>query len=97
MVGKAPDVLTKTADSFRAAHAYICVTPEYNHSASPALLNILNHFGSSIFSFKPSAIISYSAGQWGGVRAAHSLRAPLSEVRIVTISTNVHNHLFFGY
>merc|ERR1739842_289582 len=32
--------------------------------ASPALLNILNHFGSSVFSYKPSAIVGYSMGQW---------------------------------
>lgn len=38
------------------ADAYVMVTPEYNHSPSPALMNILNHFGSSTFSFKPSAI-----------------------------------------
>ena len=50
------------------ADAYVTITPEYNHAPSPALLNILNHFGSSVFSWKPSAIISYSAGQWGGSR-----------------------------
>ena len=78
--GHAPEILERMATSFRAADAYICVTPEYNHSPSPALLNTLNHFGSSIFAFKPSAIVSYSSGQWGGTRAAHSLRPALSEV-----------------
>lgn len=34
--------------------------------------------GSSIFSLKPSAIVSYSAGQWGGTRAAMALRPILS-------------------
>ena len=47
------------------ADAYVCVTPEYNHAPSPGLVNVLNHFGSSVFSFKPSAIVSYSAGQVG--------------------------------
>jgi len=41
------------------ADAYVCVTPEYNHAPSPGLVNALNHFGSSIFSFKPSAIVRY--------------------------------------
>jgi len=36
------------------------VTPEYNHAPGPALLNLLDHFGSSTFSFKPSVIVSYS-------------------------------------
>ena len=60
--------------------AYVCITPEYNHAPSPGLLNVLNHFGSSVFSFKPSAIVSYSGGQWGGTRAAGALRPILSEL-----------------
>jgi chromate reductase len=62
------------------ADAYICITPEYNHAPSPGLVNVLNHFGSSVFSFKPSAIVSYSGGQWGGTRAAGALRPILSEL-----------------
>ena len=70
--------------------AYVAVTPEYNHAPSPALLNIFNHFGSSIFSFKPSAIVSYSAGQWGGTRAAIALRPVLSELGCLPVSAMVH-------
>eukprot|EP00729_Bicosta_minor_P020066 gene20066-24568_t len=65
-------------------------TPEYNHAPSPALLNLLNHFGSSLFSFKPSGIVSYSAGQWGGTRAAHALRPTLSELGALPVSAMVH-------
>lgn len=54
--GKAPSKLQEINSILQDADAYVCVTPEYNHSPSPALLNILNHFGSSTFSFKPSAI-----------------------------------------
>ena len=49
-----------------------------------------NHFGSSIFSFKPSAIVTYSAGQWGGTRAAHSLRPILSELGCLPVSAMIH-------
>ncbi|EOD35847.1 hypothetical protein EMIHUDRAFT_362861 [Emiliania huxleyi CCMP1516] len=66
------------------------VTPEYNHAPSPALVNILNHFGSSVFSFKPSAIVSYSQGQWGGCRAAVGLRPILSELGCLPVSAMVH-------
>ena len=53
--------------------------------------NTLNHFGSSLFSYKPSAaIVSYSAGQWGGTRAALALRAPLSELGCLPVSAMVH-------
>ena len=74
--GKAPGPLDEMADRLRTADAYVACTSEYNHAPSPALLNTLNHFGSSLFSFKPSCIVSYSAGQWGGTRAAHALRYP---------------------
>ena len=72
------------------ADAYVAITPEYNHAPSPALLNILNHFGSSVFSWKPSAIISYSAGQWGGSRAAMALRPVLSELGCLPVSALIH-------
>jgi chromate reductase len=72
------------------ADGYVCVTPEYNHAPSPALLNVLNHFGSSTFSFKPSAIVSYSAGQWGGTRAAIGLRPILSELGCLPVSNMIH-------
>lgn len=88
--GRAPEPLNELAQLIADAEAYVMVTPEYNHAPSPALLNTVNHFGSSLFSFKPSAIVSYSQGQWGGVRAAHSLRAPLSELGCLPVSAMVH-------
>ena len=51
--GKAPPALDALESRLRAADAYVMCTPEYNHSPSPALMNLLNHFGSSVFSFKP--------------------------------------------
>ena len=62
----APTKLNNLADKIKSADGYIMISPEYNHSMSPALADLLNHFGSSLFSYKPSAIVSYSAGQWGG-------------------------------
>ena len=75
-----PQELADFKTIFQEADAYVCITPEYNHAPSPGLVNILNHFGSSVFSFKPSAIVSYSGGQWGGTRAASALRPILSEL-----------------
>jgi len=85
-----PEILKETREKLERAHAYVMVTPEYNHAPSPALLNVLNHFGSSVFSFKPSAIVSYSAGQWGGTRAAIALRPILSELGCLPVSAMVH-------
>jgi len=66
------------------------VSPEYNHSMSPALADLLNHFGASLFAYKPSAIVTYSAGQWGGARAAMSMRAFLSELGCLPVSAMIH-------
>ena len=85
-----PESLANLHAILEQADAYVCITPEYNHAPSPALLNVLNHFGSSVFSFKPSAIVSYSAGQWGGTRAAIALRPVLSELGCLPVSAMIH-------
>lgn len=87
--GKAPIQLQSLAEKIEAADGYIMVSPEYNHSMSPALAHLLNHFGSSLFSYKPSAIVTYSAGQWGGVRAAVGMRTFLSELGCLPVSAMV--------
>jgi NAD(P)H-dependent FMN reductase len=50
----------------------------------PALMNLLDHFLEEYF-WRPSAIVSYSAGMFGGVRAAVQLRAPLCELGMPSI------------
>lgn len=87
---KAPDCLNTLADKIDNADGYIMLSPEYNHSMSPALANLLNHFGSSLFSYKPSAIVTYSAGQWGGMRAALGMRNFLSELGCLPVSAMSH-------
>jgi len=89
--GQAPKDLDELADKIKKADGYIMVGPEYNHTMSPALSHLLNHFGSSLFSYKPSVIVTYSAGQWGGVRAAMSMRGTLSELGCLPVSamTNI--------
>lgn len=88
--GAAPAALQHLAELIKAADGYVMVSPEYNHSMSPALANLLNHFGSSLFSYKPSAIVTYSAGQWGGVRAALNMRSFLSELGCLPVSAMIH-------
>jgi len=61
------------------ADGYIPITPEYNHSISSALKNTLDYFLEEYF-FKPSAIISYSMGPFGGVVAGNHLRQILAEM-----------------
>ena len=88
--GQAPPKLAKLNERLLSADAYVAVTPEYNHAPSPALLNTINHIGSSVMSYKPSLICSYSAGQWGGARAAVLLRPALSEMGCIPVSAMIH-------
>ena len=88
--GAAPAVLDELAEKVERADGYVMVSPEYNHSMSPALSHLLNHFGSSHFSYKPSVIVTYSAGQWGGVRAAVGMRGFLSELGCLPVSAMIH-------
>lgn len=81
---KAPEVLQKLAAIIKPADAYVVVSGEYNHSIPPALSNLLDHFLEEYF-FRPSAIVCYSAGSFGGVRAAMQLRAMLAEMGMSSI------------
>ncbi|HEB47288.1 MAG TPA: NADPH-dependent oxidoreductase [Candidatus Pacearchaeota archaeon] len=82
--GKAPKALEKLAKIFKEADAFVIITAEYNHLAPPALTNLLDHFMEEYF-FRPSAIVSYSMGGFGGVRAASHLRDMLAELGMPAI------------
>ena len=88
--GKAPEDLERLSQEIEEADGYVMISPEYNHSMSPALAELLNHFGSSSFSYKPSTIVTYSAGQWGGTRAAVNMRTFLSELGCIPVSAMIH-------
>jgi NAD(P)H-dependent FMN reductase len=77
--GKAPEAMERIARILKAADGFVIVSAEYNHSIPAALKNILDHFQSE-YLYKPSAIVSYSAGPFGGVRALINLRAILAEL-----------------
>ena len=82
--GEAPAPLERLATLYRAADAFVIVSAEYNHSIPPALSNLLDHFLEEYF-FRPSAIVCYSQGPFGGVRAAMQLRAMLGELGMPSI------------
>ena len=77
--GEAPAVLEDLATLYRRADAFLVVSAEYNHAIPPALSNTLDHFLEE-YSWRPSGIVCYSAGQYGGVRAAMQLRAMMAEL-----------------
>lgn len=84
--GQAPPALETLATLYKGADAFVIVSGEYNHSVPPALSNLLDYFLEEYF-FRPSAIVCYSAGQFGGVRAAMQLRAMLCELGMPSISS----------
>ena len=81
-----PAVLEEMGAAVRAADGYVVVSAEYNHSIPPALSNMLDHFGASMYSYKPSAICTYSPGPWGGRHCAIQLRTILSELGCLPVS-----------
>jgi NAD(P)H-dependent FMN reductase len=80
---KLRDLRNKVMD----AEGYLSVTPEYNHSTSAAMKNTLDYFLEEYY-FKPSAIVSYSAGGFGGVNAAQHLRLIFAELGAPSISSS---------
>ena len=77
--GTSPDAMQVTADTLNAADGFVIVSGEYNHSIPSALKNLLDHYQSE-YLYKPSAIVTYSAGPFGGVRGIINLRAILAEL-----------------
>jgi NAD(P)H-dependent FMN reductase len=82
--GTAPAVMQELATLYRRADGFVIVTAEYNQSVPPALKNLLDHFLEEYF-WRPSAIVSYSAGRFGGVRAAVTLRTVLAEMGMSSV------------
>jgi NAD(P)H-dependent FMN reductase len=82
--GQAPEVLERLATLYRRADGFMIVSGEYNNGIPPALKNMLDHFLDEYF-WRPSAIVCYSAGQFGGVRAAMQLRMTLSELGMPSV------------
>ena len=81
-----PEKLQQLQKIIKDADGYVPITPEYNHSISSALKNTLDYFLEEYF-FKPSAIVSYSVGPFGGVSAGTHLRQILAEMGTLAISS----------
>src|SRR3546814_15996029 len=77
--GSAPEEVERRATLYRRVDGFLVVSGEYNHGIPPALKNLLDHFLEEYF-WRPSGIVCYSAGGFGGVRAAMPLRMPLAEL-----------------
>lgn len=63
--------------------AFVFVTPEYNYSIAPALLNALDYL-SAEWAYKPAGFVSYG-GISGGLRAVQMAKQTLAALRMVPI------------
>jgi len=84
--GEAPENLERLAQLYRSVDGFLVISAEYNHGIPPALKNLLDHFLEEYF-WRPSGIVCYSAGGFGGVRAAMQLRMTLAELGMPSISS----------
>lgn len=67
----------------KAGDAFVFVTPEYNFSTSPALLNALD-FLYSEWNYKPAAFVSYG-GISAGLRAVQMTKQTLTTLNMMPI------------
>ena len=82
--GEAPENLEKLANLYRGADGFVIVSGEYNNGIPPALKNLLDYFLEEYF-WRPSGIVCYSQGSFGGVRAAMQLRMTLAELGMSSV------------
>ena len=82
--GEAPEVIERLAQLYRRSDGFLVVSAEYNNGIPPALKNLLDYFLEEYF-WRPSGIVCYSAGQFGGVRAAMQLRMVLAELGMPSV------------
>ena len=82
--GEAPAAMESIASALRDADGFIIVSAEYNHSVPAALKNLLDHFQKE-YLYKPSGIVTYSAGPFGGVRGLANLRTIMAELGAASI------------
>lgn len=81
-----PPAMGKLHELFERADGFVVVSAEYNHVPPPALTNMLGTFQTEFF-YKPSGIVGYSVGSFGGVRAAMTLRCLLAELGMSSVPT----------
>lgn len=73
-----------------AADAFVVITPEYNHSFSAPLKNLIDWHRTEWYA-KPVGFVSYG-GLSGGLRAVEQLRLVFAELHATTIRDTVSFH-----
>lgn len=87
--GSAPKNLEKLHNILDASDSFVLVSGEYNHFPPPALINLLDHFSPEYYR-KPSAVCTYSTGDFAGIRVQTPLRAFLAQLGTPPIRESFH-------
>src|SRR5262249_44892738 len=74
------------------ADAFVFVTPEYNFSAPPALINALDYL-SAEWAYKPVGFVSYG-GVSAGTRSVQMTKVTVSALKMVPMTEAVHVPFF---
>ncbi|MDG4765863.1 NAD(P)H-dependent oxidoreductase [Solwaraspora sp. WMMD406] len=83
-------VLADVAGRLTSADAFVVITPEYNHSFTAPLKNLIDWHRTQ-WQAKPVAFVSYG-GLSGGLRAVEQLRQVFAELHAATIRDTVSFH-----
>lgn len=81
------DHTKRWSSTIDAADGFIFVTPEYNHSVSPALKNAID-FLFQEWNYKPVSFVSYGSLA-GGSRAVEHLRGIAAEVKMYDLREQI--------
>lgn len=77
----------KWSASVAAADAYIFVTPEYNYSPPPSLVNALDYVYRE-WNYKPCGFVSYG-GVSGGLRAVQAVKPQITTLKMMPMVEGV--------
>ncbi|MGF7237198.1 MAG: NADPH-dependent FMN reductase [Frankia sp.] len=83
-------VLAEVNDRLESADAFVVITPEYNHSFTAPLKNLIDWHRTQ-WQAKPVGFVSYG-GLSGGLRAVEQLRQVFAELHATTIRDTVSFH-----
>ncbi|MFB7867754.1 NADPH-dependent FMN reductase [Streptomyces sp. NPDC056069] len=83
-------LLASVAERLDSADAFVVITPEYNHSFTAPMKNLIDWHRAE-WSAKPIGFVSYG-GLSGGLRAVEQLRLVFAELHAATIRDTVSFH-----
>jgi NAD(P)H-dependent FMN reductase len=78
--------------SVSAADAFVFITPEYNYSSPPALLNALDYLFHE-WHYKPVGFVSYG-GMSGGIRSVQMTKLLVTSLRMMPLPEGVAIQFF---